>query len=202
MTAAPRKKLTPAEYLTIERKAEYKSEFLSGEMFARAGASLPHTRIKDNLARLLNNQLEGGPCFAATSDLRVKVSATGLYTYPDVVAVCGEPEFEDANVDTLLNPRVLAEVLSESTASYDRGPKFRHYQTIESFQEYLLIAQDEPVIDRFALQPNGRWELTTVTGLDAELELITVQAKVTLADIYAGITFPDPPPHPPAGRPR
>ena len=121
MTAVPRKKLTPAEYLAIERQAEFKSEFLNGEMFAMAGASLPHTRIKDNLARMLNNQLEGGPCFAATSDLRVKVSATGLYTYPDAVVICDEPEFEDADVDTLLNPRVIIEVLSPPTPVMTRG---------------------------------------------------------------------------------
>ena len=155
-----------------------------------AGASLPHTRIKDNLARMLNNQLEGGPCFAATSDLRVKVSATGLYTYPDAVVICDEPEFEDADVDTLLNPRVIIEVLSESTAGYDQGRKYRHYQRIESLQEYILVAQDEPAVERRVRKSRWDWLTTTITGLDGEFDLVTVPAKLPMAEVYAGVTFP------------
>jgi Uma2 family endonuclease len=203
MTAVPKlpPRLTPDEYLAIERKAEFKSEYLNGEMFAMAGASFAHTRIKDNLARLLNNQLDGGPCVATTSDLRVKVSATGLYTYPDVVIVCGPPEFEDSQVDTLVNPRVIIEVLSDSTAEYDRGTKYRHYQRIDSLQEYILVSQKEPAIEQLIRQPNGRWESATPAGLDSGLELVSMPARVRLADIYAGVTFPEPP-KPPAGRPR
>jgi Uma2 family endonuclease len=203
MTAlpTPRPKLTPAEYLAIERAAEFKSEFLNGEMFTMAGASPSHNAIKENLIGELYARLKGGPCRSYSSDQRVKVSATGLYTYPDIVIVCGQAEYEPDQPDVLINPRVIIEVLSDSTESYDYGPKFRHYKRIKSFQEYLLVAQNEPVVDRFALQPNGRWELTTVTGLDGELELIAVSAKLRLADIYAGVTFPEPP-KPPAGRPR
>src|SRR3954469_18701066 len=131
MTAVPRIRLTPAEYLAIERKAEFKSEYLNGEMFAMAGASPAHNSVKENLIVRLGGRLWGGPCRSYSSDQRVKVSATGLYTYPDIVIVCGTPEFDDADRDTLVNPRAIIEVLSDSTAGYDRGPKFRHYQRIE-----------------------------------------------------------------------
>src|SRR5258708_5302364 len=110
MSAAPTPKLTPAQYLAIERKAAFKSEYLNGEMFAIAGASYPHNRVKDNLARHAGNQLNGGPCFIVTSDMRVKVSVTGLYTYPDILIVCGPPEFEADEPDVLLNPQVVVEV--------------------------------------------------------------------------------------------
>src|SRR6516165_948756 len=115
MVAVPKTKLTPAEYLARERKAEFKSEFYRGEMFAMAGASEEHCLVKDNLAGEARHQLKGGPCRVVTSDLRVKVDATGLYTYPDVVIYCDWPRFEDDVFDTLLNPRVIVEVLSDST---------------------------------------------------------------------------------------
>jgi len=174
MTAVPRAKLTPAEYLAAERKAAFRSEYLNGEMFAMAGASYPHTRINDNLIIALGARLKGGPCFPLSRDMRVKVSRTGLYTYPDALVVCGQPEFEDGQRDTLLNPQVVIEVLSESTESYDRGAKFRHYQQVPSLREYVLIAQDEPVCERFVRQPDETWVLTTVTGLDRELAFGTV----------------------------
>jgi Uma2 family endonuclease len=201
MTALPRKKLTPAEYLAIERNAEFKSEYLNGEMFAMAGASPAHNAVKDNLIIQLGGRLWGGPCRSYSSDQRVKVSRTGLYTYPDIVIICGTPEFDDADPNTLLNPRVIIEVLSDATAGYDHGPKFRHYQRIESFQEYVLVAQDEPAVERLVRQPDGNWLSTMITGLDSELALATVPAKVSMADVYAGVTFPDPP-RPPAGRSR
>jgi Uma2 family endonuclease len=193
MSAVPKPKLTAAEYLAIERQASFKSEYLNGEMFAMAGASLPHTRIKDNLARALNNQFDGGPCVAVTSDLRVRVSATVLYTYPDVVVYCGPPEFDDDKFDTLINPRVIIEVLSDSTERYDRGPKFRHYKQLESLQEYVLVAQDEPACDRFVRGPEETWMVKTFTGLDGELEFGTVEARIPLSEVYAGVTFPEKP---------
>ena len=201
MTAVPQRKLTPAEYLVIERHAQFKSEFLDGEMFAMAGASPTHNSIKENLIIRLGSQIWGGPCRSYSSDQRVKVSATGLYTYPDIAVVCGQPEFEAGQPDVLLNPRVIIEVLSESTERYDRTTKFRHYQQIESLGEYVLVYQDEPLVECFALQANGKWELTTIAGLAGQLELTTVPAKIPLADIYASVTFPEPP-KPPAGRPR
>ena len=142
MSAIPKPSLTPQEYLARERRATEKSEYYRGEIFAMAGASFEHSLIKDNLARESGNQLKDKPCRVITSDLRIKVNATGLYTYPDAVIVCDEPKFEDAQVDTLLNPRVIVEVLSDSTEKYDRGGKFAHYRQIPSLQEYVLVAQD------------------------------------------------------------
>src|SRR5438094_499662 len=141
MSTVSKRLLSPEEYLAQERRAEFRSEYLRGEVFAMAGASYEHTRIKDNFSREIGNQLKGGPCFVLTSDMRVKVNATGLYTYPDAVIVCEQGRFEDANVDTLLNPRVIVEILSDSTEAYDRGGKFGHYRQIASLQEYVLVAQ-------------------------------------------------------------
>lgn len=193
MSAVPKRKLTAADYLRIERAAEFKSEFYDGEMFAMAGASREHTFVKDNLVGELHARLKGGPCRAVSSDMRVKVSATGLYTYPDVVILCGQPEFEDANGDVLLNPQIVIEVLSDSTEKYDRGAKFRQYQQIPSLREYVLVAQDQPLVERFTRQPGGGWLLTAAEGLDAELVLDSVPARVPLADVYAGVTFPESP---------
>src|SRR5262245_17637844 len=130
MTAVPKQLMTPAEYLVKERAAEFKSEYYRGEMFAMAGASYEHTVICANLVQELGSQLKGSQCRTLSQDMRVKVSASGLYTYPDVIVLCGPPELEDEQGDTLLNPRVIVEVLSDSTERYDRGAKFRQYQQI------------------------------------------------------------------------
>jgi Uma2 family endonuclease len=124
--------------------------------------------------------------------MRVKVSATGLYTYPDVLIVCGQPEFEGELRDTLLDPKVIIEVLSDSTEKYDRGVRFRHYQQIPAFQEYVLVSQDEPVCERFVRQVDGSWSLAAVVGLTAEFAFATVPVRIPLAAIYAGITLPVP----------
>src|SRR5262249_28209470 len=165
MSTAPTRRISPEEYLAQERLADFKSEYLRGEVFAMAGASYPHTLIKDNLAQEAGTQLKSGPCRVLTSDMRVRVNATGLYTYPDVVIVCDEPEFEDAVFDTLLNPRALVEVLSDSTEKYDRGAKFGHYRQIPSLQEYVLVAQDRPLVERYVRQADNSWLLTVFEGL-------------------------------------
>ena len=152
MSAVPKTKLTPAEYLAIERKAEFKSEYYRGEMFAMAGARLPHNTIKENLIVELGSQFKGGPCRTLSSDQRVKVNETGLYTYPDIIILCEPPQFEDDECDTLLNPRVIIEVLSESTETYDRGRKARHYKRIPSLHEYILVTQWEPFVERLVRQ--------------------------------------------------
>ncbi len=191
MSAAPKLRLTAEQYLAIERKAAYKSEFYDGEMFAMAGASRHHSRVKENLIVEIGSRLKGSRCRSHSSDMRVKVSASGLYTYPDIVIVCGEERYEDVHVDTLLNPQVIVEVLSDSTANYDRGKKFRHYKRIASFQEYVLVAQDEPVVEQFVRQPDGKWSQSSVEGLDAEFAFATVPVALSLADVYAGVEFPD-----------
>jgi Uma2 family endonuclease len=192
MSAAPKTKLTPAEYLAIERKAEFKSEYYAGEMFAMAGATYPHNSVKDNLIGELQAQFKGGPCRTLSSDQRVKVPKTGLYTYPDIVVICEPPQFEDEEFDTLLNPRVIIEVLSESTETYDRGTKARHYKRISFLKEYILVSQQEPFVERMVRQDDGSWKVTEFAGLDAMLEFISVPAKVALAEIYRGVEFPEP----------
>jgi Uma2 family endonuclease len=194
MSAVPKTKLTSSEYLAIERKAAYKSEFYLGELFAMAGTTEEHCLIKDNLAREAGYQLKGAPCRVVTSDLRVKVDATGLYTYPDVVLYCDRPQFEDKVLDTLLNPRAIVEVLSESTEAYDRGDKFRHYRQIPTLQEYILAAQDRPLLERHVRQPDGSWLMTEFAGMDAVFEFASVPARVPLSEIYREVAFPDLPP--------
>ena len=126
---------TPEQYLELERKAPYKNEFVNGHIYAMSGASRAHNLITGNTHREVSSQLRGRPCETYVSDMRVKVNTTGLYTYPDVVVVCGEIRFDDAQKDTLLNPTVLIEVLSPSTEAYDRGEKFAHYRRLASLQE-------------------------------------------------------------------
>src|SRR5258707_11211141 len=139
MSAAPQKRYTPQEYLALERAAPFKSEYYRGEIFAMAGATRQHCRIGANLVARVDEQLRSTPCEAFGSDLRVRVLPTGLYTYPDVTVACGELEFEDRAGDTLLNPKAIFEVLSESTEAYDRGKKFDHYRHIPSLTEYVLV---------------------------------------------------------------
>ncbi len=193
MTALPKKlRITARDYLALEANATYKSEFYQGEIFAMAGASPAHNRVKSNFEGELYLRLRGSPCRTASSDQRVLVSATGLYTYPDIVIVCGEPAYDPIDANTLINPRVLIEVLSPSTEHYDRTTKFDQYKQLESAREYLLVGQDEPRIDRFIKGDDGRWTHDSFVGLEASLSLASVDAKdINLADIYQGITFPE-----------
>ena len=148
--------LTPEAYLAIERQAAYKSEYFNGEMFAMAGASPHHVLIVTNVASELRWQLKKRLCTVFSTDLRVKVSTTGLYTYPDVTVVCGQPQFDDEHQDTLLNPTLIVEVLSQSTKDSDRGEKFEQYRTLESLREYILIAQNRCHVEQFVRQPDNR----------------------------------------------
>lgn len=194
MSTAPKPKITVAEYLVRERQAERKSEYLAGEVFARAGASREHNRVKENLVVELGGRLKGGPCRTLSSDQRVLVEATGLFCYPDVVLLCGPGDYAAADRDTLIDPTALFEVLSPSTERYDRGAKFRHYQRIPTLQEYVLIAQDEPVCERFVRQADGSWALVSFVGMDAVLELTSVRVRIPLVDLFAGVEFPEEPP--------
>ncbi|CAN5184617.1 Uma2 family endonuclease [soil metagenome] len=194
MSTAPRRKLTAKEYLEIEERAETRSEFFNGEMFAMSGGSVAHSRIKENLVIEIGSRLKGGKCQTHSSDLRVLVDATGLYTYPDIIILCGPGVYDPANRNTLTNPTAIVEVLSPSTERYDRGTKFRNYQQIPSLSEYILVAQDEAVCERFVRQADGSWALISFVGLTATMELTSVPVRVPLADIYAGVTFPETPP--------
>jgi len=188
-SAARITRYTPQEYLARERKAEFKSEFCNGFITAMAGTSREHCLIALNLGREISSQLKNRPCEAYISDMRVLVSPTGLYTYPDVVAVCGKPLFEDAEVDTLLNPTVIVEVLSPTTESYDRGKKFGHYRLLESLREYVVVAQDHVMVERYTRQ-GEEWVLTALNNLDATLRLDSIGCEVSLREIYAKVEFP------------
>ena len=193
LSSQPKTFLTPEEYLDLERRAEVKSEYYQGEMFAMAGASLPHNVLAMNLAAILHAQLRRRPCQVYPSDLRVRVGATGLYTYPDVSVVCGEPQLADQHADTLLNPNFIAEVLSPSTEGYDRGRKFEHYRTIESLAEYLLVAQDRVHVDLYTRQQEGRWVLSEASRLEDALELRSIGCHLALADLYEKVDLSGPP---------
>lgn len=185
------KTITSIEYLARERKAEFKSEFLHGEMFAMAGGSPMRSLIAANFVGSAWQALKGKPCKVFNSDLRVKVSASGLYTYPDASIICGELKFDDIQQDTVINPTVLIEVLSDSTEKYDRGTKSQHYRSIESLQELVLISQNEAHVERYLRQNNG-WLLSDISELQACLELSSIGVSMTLGELYRGVTFPLP----------
>jgi len=191
MSTIPKRLLSAAEYLARERAAEFKSEFFAGEMFAMAGANRRHSLITSNLVSFLRPGVRPFGCEVHGSDMRIKVSSTGLYTYPDVSIACGNVQFEDENEDILLNPTVIFEVLSKSTERRDRGWKFMQYRKITSLQEYVLIAQDRPYIEHFARPPGGRFQLDEVEGLEAVLCLSTAPMQLPLQEVYLDVTFGD-----------
>jgi Uma2 family endonuclease len=184
MSTRPKTLLTEEEYLAIERAAPYKSEYYQGEMFAMAGAREPNNLLAANLLALLHQQFRGRPCRVYQSDMRVNIPSVPLFTYPDVSALCQEPQFREDRRDNLLNPSFIAEVLSESTESYDRGRKFELYQSIPSLREYLLISSDRIRVELYTLQPGGKWLLTTANRLDDTLVLDSICCRIGVADLY------------------
>ena len=183
MSTQPKHYIPPEEYLQRERKAEYKSEYHGGEVFAMAGAGRNHVRISVNMVRLLDAALGPG-CEVMNGDMRVRVAATGLYTYPDASVVCGDAQFADEDVDVLLNPALLVEVLSPSTEAYDRGLKFQSYRTIASLKTYVLIAADRVGVDVFTFD-DGRWTLDSTSDPGGTLQLRAFNASLAVRDIYA-----------------
>jgi Uma2 family endonuclease len=176
------------EYLAFERQSEEKHEYYAGEIFAMSGASRRHNLIVMNTGTTLNSQLAQRPCEVYPSDMRVKVNKI-KYTYPDVTVVCGEPKFADGQFDTLLNPTIIIEVLSESTEDYDRGTKFKHYMGIASLQEYVLIAQDEIRIDHYTRQSEGDWHISVSNMPETIVTLPSINCTLLLSDIYRKIAF-------------
>jgi len=189
MSAQPQPRLTPERYLEIERAAEFRSEYYCGHMYAMSGGSFRHFQIIGNLVREIGNALRQRPCSVGPTDLRSQVSPNGLYTYPDVIVICGEPKFADDRRDTLLNPTLIAEVLSPSTEAYDRGFKSAQYRTVESLQEYVLVLQAEPRVEVFRRQPDRNWLLSESIGLQAVCRLDSLDCRLALADIYDKVTF-------------
>jgi Uma2 family endonuclease len=193
MSAIQKRLLSPQEYLDRERLAEYRSEYYRGETFAMAGGTPRHSLIVGNTYREISNALIGRPCTAYTSDLRIRVSESGLYTYPDISVICGELQFDDTRKDTVLNPTTLVEVLSEGTEAYDRGKKFEHYRKIPSLREYVLVSQDCPKVERFSRDADDAWTLTEATGLDQSLDLPAIGVTLSLAGVYDKVDFGDEP---------
>jgi Uma2 family endonuclease len=176
--------LTPAAYLSIERQAVERSEFIDGEMYAMAGARRKHVTVVTNLVVELGMQLKKRSCQVYSNDMRVKVNARGDYTYPDVIIVCGPPQMEDEQEDSLLNPTVIIEVLSPSTEKYDRGEKFRLYRGIPSLQEYLLISPDRCHLEHYRRVEPFQWLLTETDEIEATLTLPSVNCTLNLTEVY------------------
>ena len=191
MSTVPVRRISPEEFLSWERKAERKSEFYDGEIFAMAGASREHNLIVTNLAGELSQQLKNKPCEVYLSEMRTRIP-NGPYVYPDVVVVCSEPQFEDKGLDTLTNPLVVIEVLSESMADFDRGTKFRYYRRIESLREYLVVDQAEPFVERHSRGAGDAWQLEESAGLSAAMRVESLGCTLSLTDIYFKVSFPPP----------
>jgi Uma2 family endonuclease len=179
-----RSQITPEEYLALDRASPAKNEYYEGEMFAMGGASERHNVIVANLVAELRQHLKKKPCKVYASDMRVRVADSGLYTYPDVVVVCGNPEIEGEDGDVLLNPKLIVEVLSPSTEAYDRGEKFRLYRTLPSLSAYLLVSQSRSMVERFDLGADGHWVLSEARGLATSIELPAIACQLELAEIY------------------
>jgi Uma2 family endonuclease len=177
--------ITEEEYIQRERASTSKHEYYRGHIYAMAGASEEHNLIAMNIAAILRARVRGTTCRAYPSDMRLKVLQTGLNTYPDFTVVCGPPQFTNPEKrDTLTNPSLIIEILSPSTESYDRGEKFQHYRTIDSLQEYLLVAQNKHRIERFVRNDSNEWVLSDIAGIEASLSLHTLQTQIPLAEIY------------------
>ncbi|MBM4258433.1 MAG: Uma2 family endonuclease [Deltaproteobacteria bacterium] len=180
----PRRYFTPEEYLLLERRSEYKSEHYDGEIFAMSGASEPHNVIAPNIVSSLHTQFRNRSCRVYPSDMRVNVQPGRHYAYPGVVAVCGEPRFQEEYKDRLVNPTVIGEVLSPSTEAYARGDKDLRYRQLASPQEYLLVSQTTPHIEHYVRQPDSQWLLTEASAVTATMSLPSIDCTLALAEVY------------------
>jgi Uma2 family endonuclease len=189
MSTQPVTYLTIEQYLEIERKAEFRSEYIHGEMFAMAGGTPNHARIVLNTARRLAEQLDGHPCEAFGGDLRLYSAKYKIFTYPDVLVTCGPNQLLDARRDTLTDATVVVEVLSPATKDYDRGEKFRFYRSLPSFSEYLLLAQDEMRAEHHVRQPDGSWLFREFTGTTDEIDLKSIGCRLQLESLYERVEF-------------
>jgi Uma2 family endonuclease len=183
-------KMSPEEYLEFERASKIKHEYFDGEIFAMTGAGVNHNRISSNINYSLRNHLNDRPCDVFLNDMRVKVQKIDKYVYPDVVVVCGDLELEDQEFDTLLNPIVIIEILSNSTEIYDRGKKFAHYRLISSLQEYILVSQYHCQVEQFVRGDDGVWRLfEPYTEMNESFKIEAVDCELPLFDIYFRIEF-------------
>lgn len=191
MATDPKQRLTIQEYLSLERQAATKSDYLDGEMFDMSGASREHNLVSLRIASSLETQLDESDCEVYAHDMRVR-TLDDLLTYPDVVVVCGERRFEDSEVDTLLNPILIAEVLSPSTEAYDRLTKLEHYRRTPSVAEVLLVSQDRPRVEHWVRQGDGRWIVEDIQDLETPVELPSVGCALDLKRLYRGVLSPVP----------
>ncbi len=189
MSAQPLLYYTMEQYAELEENALYKSEFLSGRIYAMSGGTPAHSAIAANITREVGILFKRGPCQVYNSDLRVGIMPLDKETYPDVTVVCGELHINPFDKNSVINPSVIFEVLSPSTERYDRGEKWEHYQRLDSLQEYLLVSQHKPKIEQYVRQENGTWIFTSVEGLDAAVTVHGV--SLLLAEVYDKITFPE-----------
>ena len=188
MSALPSTRATPEEYLAAERAAETKSEYIDGEVYAMSGASRRHNLISFNVGGELRSQLKSKPCEAYSSDMRVRIGRRA-YLYPDVVVTCAEPRFADDQVDTLVNPTLIIEILSPSTEGFDKGAKFDMYRTLDSLQEYLLVAQDQCHVIHYVRQSDNTWLLSETRDLSARLDLPSIGCSLPVAEVYDKVAF-------------
>ncbi|HSO00536.1 MAG TPA: Uma2 family endonuclease, partial [Candidatus Nanopelagicales bacterium] len=182
---------TEDEYLAFERSSSGRHEYLGGEILAMAGGSPRHAALAMNVGRILGNQLQSRPCVVLSSDARVHIPATGLYTYPDVTVACDKLELHPKDRDVLLNPTLIVEVLSDSTEAYDRGAKFAHYRRIPSLRAYVLVSQGERRIELFERIAGDRWELTERVG-EGSLPVPSLGVTLDLAEVYSKIELFEP----------
>jgi Uma2 family endonuclease len=187
MSAIPVPKLSVEEYLVMDRAAEIKSEYYDGEVFPILAASVQHGRVLTKITSRLDAKLSGSPCFLVASPIRVRVSPA-KFLYPDLLVICGGAVVTDEVQDTVTNPKVIVEILSPSTADYDYGSKFAFYRRLPSFEEYVLIAQDEPRIEVFRKTADNRWILTSYEGLESTARVESLEIELPLSEIYLAVT--------------
>lgn len=182
------KKYTPSEYLALEEKAEYKSEFWNGEIVAMSGAQIDHQQIVSNVTVLLANKLKGR-CRVFPSEMKVWIKKRNKFFYPDITLICGEPSFYKNRRDTIDNPKLIVEVLSKSTANFDRAEKFLSYQSLATLDEYMLISQETASVEQFIKREDGNWIHNATKGLDRKVFLPSVETELKLSEIYDLVEF-------------
>ena len=180
---------TREEYLAFEEKAEYKSEYYDGEVFAMAGGSRNHSVICFNFIRRVGEILDNKDCVGFDSNMKLDISKANTYVYPDLMVICGDVQFVENRADIVANPMLIVEVLSPNTESFDRGKKFDYYRSLASLQEYVLVSQTEPLIEMFYKQNEKIWQYTVVRGVDEKVVLQTLQAEIALQDIYQKVVW-------------
>jgi Uma2 family endonuclease len=181
---------SPDEYLTFERGSDERHEFLDGDVFARAGGSLSHSRVCTNLSGEVQNKLKGRSCEPLSPNMKVRTSNASLFAYPDLTIVCGEPLFHDTKKDVLINPKVIFEVLSPSTETYDRTVKFARFRMgNETLADFILVSQDKPFVEHFTRHPDGNWLYRSFSDLGDSLNITSVECRLSLAEIYDRVEF-------------